>query len=248
VFQQQNSSTSEATTVGPEPALPSQTSSINDQGYLNTVDDSSYDNGLQWDTINWDSDVESDGGSEEEPSTASIPGSDSSTGPKVETYPCAGEPIEPFTNWNGPTEDWNPWTPFQSAYDFKLARWFIESQTPKTGIDRFFSMGLAVSGSTFSSGHTLHKLIDCMEIDMGENCWSTQKMEFCDSTEVLYYRNPVQIISYLLRQRAYINDLVYAPIHEYNAEGERVYSEMHTANWWWETQVKVFQLFGLVPY
>ena len=211
--------------------MPSQTSSINDQGYLDTVDGSSYDDSLQWDTINWNSDMESNGNSEaeEEPKTSSISSSDSSTEPKVKTYPSAGEPIEPFTNWNGLAKDWNPWMPFQSAYDFKLAHWFIESETPKTGIDRFFNMGLAANGSTFSSGHTLHKLIGCMEIDMGENSWSMQKMEFCGSTEVLYYRNPVQIISYLLRQRAYINDLVYAPIREYNAEGERVYSKMHTA-------------------
>ena len=87
--------------------MPSQTSSINDQGYLDTVDGSSYNDSLQWDTINWNSDMESNGNSEaeEEPKTSSISSSDSSTGPKVKTYPFAGEPIEPFTNWNGPAKD-----------------------------------------------------------------------------------------------------------------------------------------------
>jgi len=33
--------------------------------------------------------------------------------------------------------------------------------------------------------------------------------------------------------------MVYAPVKEWNSEEppERVYSEMHTADWWWETQV-----------
>ena len=90
--------------------LPSQTSSINDQGYLDTVDGSSYDDSLQWDTINWNSDVESNGNfeAEEKLKTSSISSSDSSTRPKVEIYPSAREPIELFTNWNGLTKDWNP--------------------------------------------------------------------------------------------------------------------------------------------
>jgi hypothetical protein len=31
--------------------------------------------------------------------------------------------------------------------------------------------------------------------------------------------------------------MVYAPIIEYNGARERVYGEIHTRDWWWETQV-----------
>ena len=124
---------------------------------------------------------------EEEPKTSSISSSDSFTRLKVEIYYSAREPIEPFTNQNGPAKDWNPWTPFQSVYNFKLACWFIESEIPKTGIDRFFNMSLVANNSTFLSGHILHKLISSMEIDMRENSQLMQKMKFYNSIEILYY-------------------------------------------------------------
>jgi hypothetical protein len=232
-----------------EPAPSNQTSSFEDQGHWSIADDNPYDDNWQQDATSvttpvppWNSDVESDPEEEEELVPPSVSGSDAATGPRIETYLSAGEPIERLVSSNVPIEDRNPWSPFRSAHDFKLARWFIENATPKTGIDKFFNMGLAASDGSFSSGHTLRKLISKMDIDIGENSWSTQEMEFCGSTETLYYRNPVQIISYLLRQRAYVNDLVYAPIREFNTDGERVYSEMHTAEWWWETQVKLFHL------
>ena len=203
MFQRQNSSLSRAATVTLEPASSNQTSSFKDQGRWGTADDNSYDD--NWDAKSgttskplWNSDVESDPEEEEELITPSVSGSDAAAEPRVETFPSAGEPIEPLVSWNDPTEDWSPWSPFCGSYDFKLARWFIENTTPKMGIDKFFNMGLAVSGGSFTSGHTLRKLIDQMEIDIGKNSWSTQEVEFCGSSETLYYRNPVQIISYLL--------------------------------------------------
>jgi len=42
---------------------------------------------------------------------------------------------------------------------------------------------------------------------------------------------------YLLRQIAYRDDLVYAPPREYNQSGQRLYAEIHAADWWWDVQV-----------
>ena len=51
------------------------------------------------------------------------------------------------------------------------------------------------------------------------------------------YRNVIGCVRYLIRQITYRPDMVYAPIREYDSSGDRLYSEMHTADWWWETQV-----------
>ncbi|RPA99359.1 hypothetical protein L873DRAFT_1643819, partial [Choiromyces venosus 120613-1] len=40
----------------------------------------------------------------------------------------------------------------------------------------------------------------------------------------------------LIRQVAYRADMVYAPVCEYDSSGDQLYSEMHTADWWWEVQ------------
>jgi len=52
-----------------------------------------------------------------------------------------------------------------------------------------------------------------------------------------YYRNVIDRVHFLIRQVAYRSQRDYAPVREYNSSGERLYSEMHTADWWWDTQV-----------
>ena len=44
---------------------------------------------------------------------------------------------------------------------------------------------------------------------------------------------------WLMRQPAYTEHLIYAPQRCLNSDmpPKRVYSEMHTVDWWWETQV-----------
>jgi len=41
-----------------------------------------------------------------------------------------------------------------------------------------------------------------------------------------------------MRQIAYRDDFVYAPRREYDTNGQRIYAEMHTADWWWDLQVQ----------
>jgi len=52
-----------------------------------------------------------------------------------------------------------------------------------------------------------------------------------------YYQNIIDCIHYLICQVAYRSTIVYEPIWEYKSSEEQSYSEMHMADWWWETQV-----------
>jgi hypothetical protein len=42
-----------------------------------------------------------------------------------------------------------------------------------------------------------------------------------------------------LVKKCFAQDMVYAPLKEWNSEEppQRVYSQMHTADWWWKTHV-----------
>jgi len=62
------------------------------------------------------------------------------------------------------------------------------------------------------------------------------------------YRKVVDCVSYLLRLIAYRDDLVYAPRPEYDQSGQRIYAEMHTADWWWDVQVLPRSLFYVKAY
>ena len=55
----------------------------------------------------------------------------------------------------------------------------------------------------------------------------------------LWFRDPVECVRELLSNPAFIDYISFAPEHVYSdSEGkERIFDEMWTADWWWETQV-----------
>jgi len=67
--------------------------------------------------------------------------------------------------------------------------------------------------------------------------WFEGQVEDGQRTLPFFYRNILGCVRYLLRQIAYRDDLVHAPRHEYDSTGQKIYAEMHTADWWWDVQV-----------
>jgi hypothetical protein len=55
----------------------------------------------------------------------------------------------------------------------------------------------------------------------------------------MWSRNILDVIQELLENNVYGDKLVFAPRREYNdiSQNERRYSEMWTADWWWNLQV-----------
>ena len=68
----------------------------------------------------------------------------------------------------------------------------------------------------------------CQELSIGGEC-----LEF-------YYRDIIQCIRALFGNPEFANDLVFAPERHYTDSNQkcRVYSEMHTGEWWWSVQVR----------
>lgn len=155
-------------------------------------------------------------------------------------YPGSGETIGDVKGFHEEHRNLceDPWAPFVSEHGFKLASWFIESKVPKGRINEYFSNGLGNSADVgYRSMYTLEKHL--RELDpYGQYLqWFEGRVE--DSARILpfFYRNVLDCVRYLLRQIAYRDDFVYAPRREYDSKGERIYAEMHTADWWWDVQV-----------
>ena len=130
------------------------------------------------------------------------------------------------------------WSPFSSEDDFNLASWFVRGKIAKSQINDYFAKGLGSRGAgSFRSAYTLRKHLEVLD-PFGEYlAWTEATVDDGKHETTCYYRNVVDCVRYLIRQVAYRLDMVYEPIREYNSSGERLYSEMHTADWWWETQV-----------
>ena len=134
----------------------------------------------------------------------------------------------------------SPWYPFVSEREYSLGEWFVKHQISKTAIDEFFNCkwaGRQAEGE-FRSTHTLRKKLDLLHSELGPNSWQEKTIEYPgDIQETFFYRDPLACIKYLFRQRIYCDDTIYAPKREYNEEGDRTYSDLYTADWWWELQV-----------
>jgi hypothetical protein len=61
------------------------------------------------------------------------------------------------------------------------------------------------------------------------------------------YQNPKDDIRFLLGHEPFESHLSYSFVRQYNDDDERIYSEMHTGDWWWETQEKLPEQATIVP-
>jgi len=166
----------------------------------------------------------------------------SNIGSRVDEYGGAGRPSGNVSRdlqyEEGLMRD--PWRPFHTLDDFKLARWFITSKVPRSRIDEYFATGLSASSSPcFTSAYKLDQFIKALDPYQHLLVWNEGTFKHDDHSSTFFYRDIVQCAEYLLAQPAYREDVVYAPVQEYDGSGERLYSEMHTADWWWKTQVRV---------
>jgi len=168
-----------------------------------------------------------------------------------EDYLGAGEAIGEVKEYKEECRDLceSPRAPLASAQGFKLASWFIESKVSKTRINDHLSNGIGNWPSvSYSCMHTLENLLRHLHPYSPYLQWLEGHVEDCQRTIPFFYRNVLHCVRYLLRQIAYLDDLVYAPPCEYDPSGQRIYAEMHTADWWWDVQVLPRSLFYVKAY
>jgi hypothetical protein len=141
------------------------------------------------------------------------------------------------------------WTPFESEKEYQFAEWVVRHRISKTAVDELLKSPTFNGNHTFTSAYTLFKKLDGLTYELGMHTWKSGKVCFTrpdasnSSTNLRFtrfsYRNPVTCIEFLLRQTAYKEYMTYAPLKIYNEMNERVYSELHTGDWWWKAQVSI---------
>lgn len=149
-------------------------------------------------------------------------------------------------------------SPFRCAYEFKLARWFIESGTSMSAINRFFNWGLARNpwGSfepsrapeCFTSAETLRKMLAKMDPKLTK--WTKEQIPHKHFGNVEYrYRDLKFLIEHIFCQPALEGYMTYSPVKEYDptASGYRIVSDLHTTDWWWKKQEELEDGHFLIP-
>ena len=68
--------------------------------------------------------------------------------------------------------------------------------------------------------------------------WQRGTVDFhLQKDSLFYYSHLEDTVGYLVKQRAYAEQLVFIPSREFASSGDRIYAEMHTGDWCWRIQV-----------
>jgi len=98
---------------------------------------------------------------------------------------------------------------------------------------------------SFKNGDGVQKLVAGMPDDQALREWELHTLEdmwWNDNHQrpIKYWSwDIIKSMRWLMQQPAYAEHLIYAPQRCFNSDTppKRLYTEMHTADWWWETRV-----------
>ena len=158
-------------------------------------------------------DERSDPGSDDESSDREAQGPESdSEGPQTNVIAqvLAGTPIRGYAF---PERDpsYNLYAPFRHGVDYQLAHFFNTAKTSQGNIDKFFRGGVLKALNPthhvqFRSAYTMYKILDT---GADEPRWQKGKVNYPLQNGVKFrYRNILSALKYLLRQKAYVNDML----------------------------------------
>lgn len=180
---------------------------------------------------------------------------DPTTGKKPLRYPTERYPRDPIeigydgSNREGTLLPERRWHPFRNGFEFKLGRYILDNNLHQKAINDLFNLDLARDpppdayggeGVCFTSAYTYEKMLDDMDPELSMKAWIRGAVNHPGAGLIEFrYRLLEDMIRHLFKQPSHEKYIVYTPVKEFDQEtGYRVYSDLHTAQWWWHMQVE----------
>ncbi len=159
---------------------------------------------------------------------------------------AAGTPVSNI-KYNYPRfQNDNPCYPFHDQLDYRLAKYFAESETTKSNVDKFLSEPLMAPLTEKLSYRNADKWIEkLLEISWGIPNDKQFEYKFEHQSGVarmarqeiaIHLRNVVDCLEILMGHPGFRHNQTYEPSRIYNENEQRVSNKMHTGEWWWKQQ------------
>ena len=147
--------------------------------------------------------------------------------------------------------------PFLNAHEYALAQWFREEKITKGGRHRFFNDPRLEPVHRLLSFKNTDQLLDRegnIPFGIEDDGWTRDVISIQSNIEgtaskeyTLLYRGIIKALRFLLGHRPFKEDMVFAPVRQYNNNDKRVYTDIYTGDWWWQTQEKLPDGATVVP-
>ncbi|KAH9856108.1 hypothetical protein C2E23DRAFT_866199 [Lenzites betulinus] len=133
----------------------------------------------------------------------------------------------------------NPYAPFVSRMDWEVARWAKRRGPGSTAVSDLLQIDGLVSllGLSYKNSRELNSIVD-EQLTSGRPRFVRREIVVGGEVFEIFYRDVIQCIRVLYGDPEFAGILVFTPEKHY-ADAEhttRVYFDIHTGKWWWETQ------------
>ena len=163
----------------------------------------------------------------------------------TEQYPDsgAGKPMsdsEPHHIYSATASD-NAYSPFKDRMNWEIARWAKLRGPGSTACSELLSIpGVQEAlGLSYKNSRELNHIIDTSL--PGRPQFRCKQVVVAGESFELYYRPVLDCIRWIFGDPNFAGLLVFVPERHYSDKDntERLYHDMHTGKWWWDTQVCV---------
>ncbi|KAH7920917.1 hypothetical protein BV22DRAFT_1107450 [Leucogyrophana mollusca] len=164
------------------------------------------------------------------------------------TLPSAGAPLgndaaTPYNSYQQKIQEAdNTWAPFTSRIDYELARWAKLRGPGSTAFSDLLAIeGLYEAlGLSYKNSQELNRIID-EKIPSQRPRFQRKEIKVAGEAFDVYFHDILECVKALYGDPKFAQYLVFAPERHYSDEDQtqRLFHEMHTGKWWWDTQIKL---------
>ncbi|KAF7795494.1 hypothetical protein EIP86_006656 [Pleurotus ostreatoroseus] len=137
----------------------------------------------------------------------------------------------------------NPWHPFSSELEWKIAKWAKESDTGDNSLNKLLSIPGVVEGLglTFRNARALNQRIDHDLPNAPEWIRRSVQLDAGGQPVDLYYRNILECLDNLYSNPQFADTMHFVPERHFTDEtkASRMYRGVHTGDWFWKRQTQI---------
>ncbi|KAG1743776.1 hypothetical protein EDD22DRAFT_982113 [Suillus occidentalis] len=139
-------------------------------------------------------------------------------------------------------EEENVYHPFASKMEWEVARWAKLHGLSSTALSDLLAIeGISERLSlSFKNANELNAIVD-HGLPTGRPKFKCEQIVVAGEAFDIYYRNVIECVKSLYGDPDIAKYLAFAPEQHYSDEDEtiRLFHDMHTGKWWWDTQKKL---------